>query len=400
VNRCRLLFRVAQRLTVLLVALEAAGLFTSPLAEGRQGGRKSSPTVRDSAGIRIVEYPADAAPGRAIVLESAPWLEIGWRHDATFDRRQRRLEPVELSDGRIAVADYASIKVFDHTGRLVGEGGQEGPGRDQFKHLGKLCRIHGDTLVAFDIGNEHLSLWTPTPSFQYSFVSAGYLTTEPCLEDGSIVVERVPRGASRGSSTTRTMAIVRTHPSGGDIASLTSVPLDEYGLVSREAAIIAARDRVIVAERSRYELRVEDAKGRLVSILRMRRTPQPITADRWRSIVAHGIPSDLAPNVRRSRLEAELKGPHPQTFPAYRDVKVDAGGRLWVQEYERQNLWNVFSADGLTMSRFVMPTELGPGARLASVRSNDVVVSRTDDHGRPGLSFFRIGHSSHPSAKK
>src|SRR5687768_1740535 len=78
-------------------------------------------TVRDSAGIRIVEHPAGYEAGLPVWdARGEPVVDIGGGEDPEQDLDLVR-GAVRLSDGRIVVANTGSgeLRVFDRAGRFL-----------------------------------------------------------------------------------------------------------------------------------------------------------------------------------------------------------------------------------------------------------------------------------------
>ena len=99
------------------------------------------PVVRDSVGIRIVEYPSLAplpAPGSsarpnplrthlnqvapAFRMETRPFMELGGlrdNEDEEFNTRTPIFNVLELSNGTVVANDYAHLKFYSTDGRFL-----------------------------------------------------------------------------------------------------------------------------------------------------------------------------------------------------------------------------------------------------------------------------------------
>jgi hypothetical protein len=149
-----------------------------------------------------------------------------------------------------------------------------------------------------------------------------------------------------------------------------------------------AHDDVLVyGAADRYEYTVYDTTGGVRSIVRKSVETRPVTAD---LIDAHkaetmaGAPTD--PAGRRRWEEAIDAAPFPEAIPAYRRLRVDRSGNVWVQDYNLPGAdsvtWSVFDSDGRWINDLKMPTEwqvldIGMDHLLVLVRNElDVEILR------------------------
>lgn len=110
----------------------------------------------DSAGIAvsISHTPAWTAESSWTVAAD-PVLVIGNRVGDDPNTSFGRIGGVTvLSDGRIAVADAMAraIRVFSRAGDFLNSLGGPGEGPSEFQRLDRIARIHGDSIVARDVG--------------------------------------------------------------------------------------------------------------------------------------------------------------------------------------------------------------------------------------------------------
>lgn len=148
-------------------AATAAALLTVLIAAGCGPGERAArePAVRDSAGVRIVEnVPADTAETWSL---GDPLLEIGAVQSSVEYQLDGVGDVARGPDGAIIVAERGSreLSVFDSTGRHVRTAGGEGGGPGEFRFLSQLAWLPGDTLAAWDLRQNRLSLFTPDGEF-------------------------------------------------------------------------------------------------------------------------------------------------------------------------------------------------------------------------------------------
>ena len=105
--------------------------------------------VRDSAGITIVENARPTwSAAEVLRLAGSPVLVIGTRVEAPYEL-SRVAGTVQLTDGRIVIADGASLELrfFDATGTFIRSVGRSGDGPGEFRRMERLVRLPGDTLA-------------------------------------------------------------------------------------------------------------------------------------------------------------------------------------------------------------------------------------------------------------
>ena len=109
-----------------------------------------------------------------------------------------------------------------------------------------------------------------------------------------------------------------------------------------------------------------DVGGVLQRIIRRTHAPQPISAEH-RSQFLETRRNDLAnmPPGIRSAQEAVLEEiPFPESFPAFKGLRVDSEGNLWVRDYPvpgtNLSSYSVFDATGHLLGPVHLPHSLTP----------------------------------------
>lgn len=100
-------------------------------------------------------------------LAAAPSLTIGVVEGDPHYELAGAASAVRLSDGRIAVANTGSdqIYLYDARGTFLRTVGHRGGGPGEFKMLGRIYRLAGDSLAGYDGGADRLNLYTPQGEF-------------------------------------------------------------------------------------------------------------------------------------------------------------------------------------------------------------------------------------------
>ena len=124
--------------------------------------------------------------------------------------------------------------------------------------------------------------------------------------------------------------------------------------------------------------------GKLARIVRWKDALVPVTA---------AMINDAAPQpARGSGGAAPPLPPTSATLPAYRAMKVDPAGRVWVQDYTRPPTipgWTVFSPTGTLLGRVTIPN-LGKYLELVAVDRDQVILRWRDAEGAAHVSFHAV----------
>jgi hypothetical protein len=133
-------------------ALGAAFVFL-PACAARDDAPPETFTVRDSAGIRIVENTgAVHAPGAGWTLSDEPIVRIGVVHGDPAYEFSGVVGLTRLSDGRIVVLDEQTkeLRFYSPEGVFLESIGRAGAGPGELESPGGLQRLPGDTLQVTD----------------------------------------------------------------------------------------------------------------------------------------------------------------------------------------------------------------------------------------------------------
>jgi hypothetical protein len=345
---------------------------------GDAGATDAGVVVRDSAGVRIVENRGPKwAPGDEWRVGAVPTLTIGavdGNPALMFSLVQSALR---LPDGGIVVADAGSnqLRFFDGAGRFVRAVGREGDGPGEFRFLGSIWRRPGDTLVVRDFA----------PRLQYFDPHGRYLGAMPLTalrgdvaglaEDGTLLLlnGRSHGREDAGRVLADSIVLTRYEPSEGTLTRLHSVLQERWGLhaggyysfpylpFSAKGAWVVGDDRFIAGSARTGEVLVWQSDGRLVQRIRWSGARRPVTADDRVRYREAELASEEDPNQRRRTEQFLAEAPWADSMPAFRSLKLDTDGNLWVERYrapwETQRSWQVFAADGRWLGRVETPSD-------------------------------------------
>jgi hypothetical protein len=376
-----------------IAAMAVAAIALAAACGGGAGGAASA-TVRDSAGVRIVESRGPAwREGRGWRLSAEPVLSIG-AVDADPEYQMFGVRTVtRLGDGTIVVANSGSqeIRWYDPRGRFLRSAGGEGSGPGEFTALVWLAALPGDSVVAFDDRLRRLSLFAPDGRFVRSArpqaegkPGMDFPVFLAAMGDGSLLAfGRVLdlRGMSEGPLVAP-MVLYRFTVDGELLDSLGAFHGWETRVVMRRSAGSVAMsigsqpfarnttmtgwgDRYVVGTPTSYELAVYRADGSPLAIVRLLRDNAAVTAadiEAYKGLMLENIEDENARRARRQELDAY---DYPAQAPAFGSViLLDTRGDLWVPEFslriEQGMAWRVFGPDYRLLGTVNTPPRFAP----------------------------------------
>ena len=378
------------------------------------------PLIRDSAGIRIIEYPSlgpEAPPSSpragnpfestlrgvplAFRMELKPYLDIGGIRDNALeelDATHPMLMAVELSDGTIVVNDKVHLKFFTRRGAFIRAVGRRGSGPGEFGQTREVCRLRGDSVLAIDYSSGRLSLWDSDGKHLQTYARPGVVQQDSCQPDGSVVVRDLMRVTPVGEAQSDRLVPYRLiRPDGKLVRQLVSLPESTpYTMAQPRPTVHVVADRILVASARSWDVRMLDFSGRVLRITRFGKPPIAITDQEWQDRTLRTIPRNSSPeNTKRIKASMAYK---PDAYPAYSRVRVDPVGRIWVQDFETRGAYTVLDPNGVLLGRFVLP---GSGIisrkDLVGFAADHVVVLDEDGDGAMHLRFHKITPIANPT---
>ena len=365
---------------------------------------KPRSTVRDSAGITIVENRGDAR--RAALgwrLVATPAVDIGGK-SATGPYRV--VEATRLGDGRIVVASAGTnaLDLYAPDGRHLRTIGRPGSGPGEFQALFWVGRLPADSIAAWDAALGRLSVFSPAGDFVRAVTSRNSLGLFPLaagvLGDGRllIAVRSAEAGAGSGVRVRRDDVSYVALDARGGVQPIGRFPGTEMllsggatgGLLmrplpfGRQTVAAAHGGRVYVGTGDAFELRGYEPRQGLLTIIRTEHAPVAVTRaairDYRRTLVTLGAEGDA--RLRQQQAEMLEKAPYPEQMPAFTDLEIDADGDLWTQDSKARGdggaRWTIFSPDGRLRGSIEIPAnvvvrEIGRDWLLGTVLDDDQV---------------------------
>ena len=362
----------------LLLVCVAAGLGCEP---GKPGG---AVTVRDSAGVRIVESTEPMWAGQGWQLGD-PLLEIDMGSPATA--AGDATAGARLADGRIALrAGPSSIAWYSPDGALVRTRG--GDAREAaFRNILSIERLTRDSLLVYDYGAHRLLVVNPdgssTRQIPLPLLGRGAPPHRPHrLPDGTIIgaATHGPEPLATYESQVRvrdSMAVFRFRPQSGEVDSLAVFPHIELFVriegstrgsipfpFGRTSVLGVSGGDIIVGTAERPELRVLSHEGELKRIYRWSALPEPVTdADIEAYVGATRAALAGAPEDLRERTVGRVEAAgRPDQKAAYTSLRIDDGGNLWLGDAplfgSPPRGWTILDADGRWLGRVELPADV------------------------------------------
>ncbi len=369
-------------------------------------------TVRDSAGIEIVEHPAgfEAALPRWTATELV--TDIGSGEGPGQELVQVR-GATRLSDGRIVVADGGSseLRFYDSAGTYLLTAGRKGNGPGEFAFLAWLQRLGGDTLAVLDAQLRRVSLVAPTGIFVRS------ISVSRRQEQNSIDVNaRLSDGRFLGTSTTFPDMRETSGPVRRDLFAVGVIAADGTGFdtvavvpglemypgigheggqafpalfdlqFGRNTLVATDGSRIYVGTNQPEGLRVYGPDGRLLRMIRSATPPEPVTMEhrqqRMRETLANfersGGSEQLKAEWRKNGEDAR----YAEVFPDYERLLIGSDGTLWQERVRRAEdegrRYVVFDSAGKAIAMVTCPDrfrpyEVGPNEIIGLWRDPDEV---------------------------
>ena len=338
---------------------------------------ESGVTVRDSAGITIVENHTPAwGADQGWRFAEEPDLTIGVLDgpaEYTFDAPR----PFGLSDRRILVADFSTrdLRYFSPMGEHLKTVGGEGSGPGEFERLASVFVLPGDTVLAFDPSLARVTVFDesgdlvrvvtlerPAESIGMNFASplengSWLIGTESIVPDSSGIRRRWtevglfgPDGVRQAVLDTVTTRLQLTRevesPRVVLMVALWFAPLGRS---------TAGGDQVYVTDGDEFEVRVYGSDGHIERIIRLDTTQQPITEDDIDAYMTRLEEQferfDTQTDFREAFLKLNEEAVRRSRMrPAIRDMIVDPSGHLlvgpWSAPWDPVPAMKVFDLEG------------------------------------------------------
>lgn len=374
--------------------------------------------VRDSAGIVIVENPLTGAWGESggWRIATEPSLQIGVVDGSERHQLFRVSDAQTLSDGTVVVANGAEpeLRFYDPGGGYLFQAGGPGDGPGEFRRIGAVRVLPGDTVLVVDDALYRFSFFDRSGRFlasssfagdQEDAWGSGARFVDP-LADGSFLlagrpnIQGLPPGTHRQQARYRRVA-----PDGsvlGDVGSWDYrdwFSLAETGtmgepLFAPRGAVAVWQGRIYHGWSERYEVREHRSDGTLERIVRRAYEPEAVTPSHLDALLDFSmewwerVGMAVSPAARAGFYDLPSEG----TIPPFSGLRLDESGHLWVLRYDIRNLeifrnlpgegfgamqWDVFSPEGHYLGAVHSP----PRTRITKIGNDHVLGVAIDAFG-------------------
>lgn len=385
---------------------------------GAAGGTgRGEASVRDSAGIRIVENRVPEA-ARRIALGSEPRVRIGVVEGSDPEQLFGVSGAGLLADGRIVVLDGGArdVRTFSPDGAHERTFGGAGDGPGEFGDPTQLIIAPGDTIVVLD-GQTWRTTWfapdgrvlrdQPGRTRHQARVPEGWFAEGALVSPDHGLLLRLygaeeavdPPTGGVFRPTSRLLFLPWGEGAPADLPGrVDGIEQTRVEVSGRpDGAVVwfgkrsahdmgGAAPRIWAGDNEAFELRVHHITGSLVSLVRSDAAPRTVT-DAMVSRARERYAAFLRDNGRSDeevarRLRVQDMAPVPAHVPHYVSVKVARGGGAWVgaffeEGYDTRRTFHVFGPDGRWISDVETPAAFEP----LDIGEGWVIGKRTDELG-------------------
>ncbi|MEZ4425865.1 MAG: hypothetical protein R3E98_20890 [Gemmatimonadota bacterium] len=358
-------------------------------------------TVRDSAGVAIVDLGRlDYATLPTWVLEGEPGVRIGVVAGDPVRQWSRLDGAGRLSDGTLLGLDKTSrqVRAFSAEGTHLWTAGGDGEGPGEFRFPWALTVLPGDSILVSDPGTGRITVFGPGGAFvRTSSLLAldGQLLTWGLLGPTEVLYEvrsfrrteadpRIVEDFSRlggvdldGTRTQEfgTFLLEIEYPEGNDADAANSPAIFD------DVAHFAPWDGAVwFTANEAYQIERYGAGQVLERIVRWSgpdRTVRPEDVQSVSDVYLEGASDERTRQYVQDYLRYHPVAP---AFAPFSRMRVDPGGRIWLQDYLRDDLpdadaaWLILGPDGAEVvgrvrhPRRFTPLALGPDWVLGVTR--------------------------------
>ena len=385
--------------TSMFIGLPALAVFAACGGDAPSTTGDFAGTVRDSAGVSIVENPADGlwasdggwAPEELLTIGEAAG-------DADYQFGQIAAVDV-LSDGRIAVLDQQAqrVQIYGADGVYQQTFGAPGNGPGEFSPNAMALFVgRGDTIVVPDMGNQRVTV-IPTEGAASSFplrMEQGIPMGFDISDAGVLVSQRRAMNFTDPAAQASADDLVLAQGYDGTILDTLLTPRrgntfemtaggPRFTLFAAEPQWAALSDeRLAYASNDVFRISVYGPDGDLERIVTFPHESRPVTEEEQR-IVLDLVRTSMEENGAPSEMVDQMIGAmsFADSWPAFARLRGGPHGTLWVQrlrdlsemsEEERENWnpqldqgggeWDVFEADGRYGGVVELPARFTPFA--------------------------------------
>jgi hypothetical protein len=370
---------------VILAALLLGRALTSTGSEDEE----STFTVRDSAGVEVVESRRPVwGEGEGWRIGGEAILRIGAMEGDPVYQFSRIAGVARFPDGTLAVGDEVAqeLRFFGSDGRFRWSVGRRGEGPGEFTGLAMVGMSPGGWAWAYDFSLRRLT-WYDQDGEMMALTSLGLepptLNAAGALPNGAFLLKQLWGTGEEGEVNDLglrrdPLAWVTFDLEGTLIDTVATVPGRELFVFEEDGRAVMSTppfarnsvgtirgDRIAVGDQESFEIREYSPAGEVLRFLRIPGRIRRVTDQDLEEYIRGRLAS--APPDRHPSLRQSLEGmPHSETLPAYGAILSDTEGNLWVGEWamypQVAGSWAVFQEDGRWLGAVEAPPRFDPRA--------------------------------------
>ncbi len=350
-------------------------------------------SVRDSAGIRVVENTGDpSGDGGGWAVAAEPVLSIGTFQGDSLYQLFRVRGACRLATGGIALVNEGSgeIRIYGPDGSFLRSHGGKGEGPGEFQRPALAGHLPGDTLVVVDFQLRRISLVHPDEGFVRSSPVdesvGGNLFPRGVFSDRSVLVgggfyfssgddTELKNGYSRPPTGYAAVGL-----GGSLVTDFGEFPGSELFMnVSRSGSGMMMFARQIPFGRAPrtavspdhfhygsgddWEVQVFGPGGELGRIIRWDRAPRPVRPPDLDALLQRRLEELEDPSSAPSFREEFREMPTPDVMPAFGNLVADAEGYLWVERFrgplqDEPPRYDILDPEGRVVGWVELPREM------------------------------------------
>lgn len=371
----------------------------------------------DSSGVQVVTNPPASTFPLVGSVDHGPVLVVGDEERGPGHEFSTVMDVGRQSDGQLVVAEHPSqeLRVFSATGDLLFVRGGRGEGPGEFRDIRFLDVGDGDTIRAFDAGQQRISVFTKDGSFVRVVqlpVDDGLVGNMTLLPDGRWA-GMGPGGLSPGAPGTISRRAVPFFVLSQDLRSRTFLveapgPMTAHftapdGAQGSRGAPFTPVPRyavsglcILVAFGDRPQVDVYESTGDLRAIIRDEARSEPVTEahrENWSQALLEEVPEAARQQVRQ--LLASV--PFPDELPTLNNLVMDSSGYLWVERYDPPmgtgGNWRVYDPSGELVGRVAVP----PGIYIYRIGEDYIVGGWKEALGIEKVGYFKLERRWEPA---
>lgn len=345
------------------------------------------PTIRDSAGVTVVENTAPRLPPGSWTV-GTPSVACSASGAAGDPRVNAVGSIVPMGGDTVAGLSYQAQRVLIcAAGRVVRVLGGEGGGPGEFSDVRALVPAAGDSVAVAEVNR--VTFLDPATGgvrtlalHEVDGEGTGFLAGR-----GGLVVVRPAREVA--SSSGARYDLLRIDAEGNVVAAIPGTvwsntaasSMIDMALWNPGRTWVLGDERYWWSPRDRLQLHLHDPDG-FRRVVRAPWTPPEITDDMWdrgaasiREEMGGQVPPEVLEQIVGTREDAP-------TGPAVLSLKLGDEGELWVQLAQHDpvgeaNRWRVFGADGVWLTDVAVPRDV----QIERVENDRIFGVRNDELG-------------------